>query len=259
VQVRGQAPLGLDGGEVLHVVARTPAQVLPEPVHQLGEVQSVERRAPIVVALGVEWHALGVDPPVRRQGQREEHRRPVGLAVRRREHPSDGPFLHRQAGQLGCILAVPCRPHPTARLVLIAVELVALAVVVVGQLVLGLGVEVPTLPALLHSQAPRPLRAGRAAVLPGRSASDRYHQHLARLDIGHPGHDGPTAHPHSVRCRPDELGTRCRVHAPADQVGRAPPRLARSVTGGAAASRHGFASEGLDPAPPPVQREAART
>jgi hypothetical protein len=39
--VRGQAALGFDGGEVLHVVAEETAQVLDEPVQQRGEVDRV--------------------------------------------------------------------------------------------------------------------------------------------------------------------------------------------------------------------------
>ena len=46
VDVRGQAPLGFDGGEVLHVVAEVAAQVLDEPVEQRGEGQRVPARSP---------------------------------------------------------------------------------------------------------------------------------------------------------------------------------------------------------------------
>jgi hypothetical protein len=50
VRVGGQAPLGFDGGEVLHVVAKDTAQVLGEAVEQRGEVQRIPRRPLIVVA-----------------------------------------------------------------------------------------------------------------------------------------------------------------------------------------------------------------
>jgi len=41
MDVRGEPPLGFDGGEVLDVIAGEPAQVLNEPVKQRGEVQRV--------------------------------------------------------------------------------------------------------------------------------------------------------------------------------------------------------------------------
>jgi hypothetical protein len=44
VDVRGEAPLWFDGGEVLDVVAEVAAQVLDEPVEQRREVQRVPRR-----------------------------------------------------------------------------------------------------------------------------------------------------------------------------------------------------------------------
>jgi hypothetical protein len=43
VKVRGEPPLRLDRREVLHLVARATAKVLPEPVDELREVQRVER------------------------------------------------------------------------------------------------------------------------------------------------------------------------------------------------------------------------
>ncbi|HEX2563214.1 MAG TPA: hypothetical protein VHK25_04825, partial [Acidimicrobiales bacterium] len=46
VQVRCAAALGFDGGEVLDLVAGATAQVLPEPVDQLREMQRVERGPP---------------------------------------------------------------------------------------------------------------------------------------------------------------------------------------------------------------------
>ena len=41
VQVRCEPALGLEGAHVLHVVAHHPAHVLPEPVDDLGESNSV--------------------------------------------------------------------------------------------------------------------------------------------------------------------------------------------------------------------------
>ena len=68
VQVRGEAALGFDGGEVLHVEADRPAQVLPEPVDQLREVDRVPGRGPVVVGARVDRGAVGgVHPPVERQ------------------------------------------------------------------------------------------------------------------------------------------------------------------------------------------------
>ena len=51
VDVRGEAALGFDGGEVLDVVAEEAAQVLDEPVEQRGEVQRVPG-GPLVVVGG---------------------------------------------------------------------------------------------------------------------------------------------------------------------------------------------------------------
>jgi hypothetical protein len=195
VQVRGQAALGLDGGEVLDVIARTAAQVLPEPVGQLGEVQSVERRPPVVVAVTVDGHALGVDPPIRGQGQGEEHRRAVGAAVGCGVHPADGPVLHREPGQVGHVRAAPGRPHPPVRLVLVALVVVLAWLWVRSGLVFWLGVEVPAFPALLDAQPQGPVCAQRTAVLPGRPTRDRNVLHLARLQVGDPGDHGAGAHP----------------------------------------------------------------
>jgi hypothetical protein len=52
VEVGGEAALGLHGGEVLDLIASAAAQVLPEPVHQLREMQRVERGSPIVIRAG---------------------------------------------------------------------------------------------------------------------------------------------------------------------------------------------------------------
>ncbi|HET6953407.1 MAG TPA: hypothetical protein VFI47_23715, partial [Acidimicrobiales bacterium] len=181
VQVRGQAALGFDGGEVLDPVARAAAQVLPEPVHQLGEVQRIQRGAPVVVGPGVDRHTLAGDPAVAGEGEGDEHRGPVGLAIRRGEHPPDRAIRHRQPRQIRHVLPPPRRAHPPLRLV----DALALVVglVVVGR-VFGFGVEVPALTALLDPQPFRPLRTRRAPVLPGRPARDGDDAHLTRLDVG---------------------------------------------------------------------------
>jgi hypothetical protein len=66
VDVRGEPPLGFDGGEVLQVVAEVAAQVLDEPVEQRGEVQRVAGGPVILIRLincpnGASWapRALG--------------------------------------------------------------------------------------------------------------------------------------------------------------------------------------------------------
>ena len=83
VDVRGEAPLGFDGGEVLHVVAEVAAQVLDEPVEQRGEGQRVPGGPVIVVGGRVGGCAVLADPAVGRAGQRDEQGRAEGLAVRR--------------------------------------------------------------------------------------------------------------------------------------------------------------------------------
>jgi hypothetical protein len=138
--VGGQSALGLDGGEVLDVVASTAPQVLPEAVDQLGEVQRVECCPAVVVAVRIDRHALAVDSPVAGQREGEEHRGPVGLAVGGGEHTADGPVLHRNAWQVRNVSAAPGRPHPPMRLVLVALVVVLALWLGQGGLVLRLGV-----------------------------------------------------------------------------------------------------------------------
>jgi hypothetical protein len=111
--------LALDGGEVLDVVPGAAPEVLPEPVDQLGKVQGVERRPAVVVAVRVDRDAADSDPSVGRQREREEHRRPVGPAVRRREDPPDRAVVHGEPGQVRCVLAAPSRTHAAFWFVLV--------------------------------------------------------------------------------------------------------------------------------------------
>jgi len=64
MQVMGATPLALVGGEVLDPVAGAAAEVLPEPVHQLREVDGVERRTPVVVPSHIDRHPVAVHPAI---------------------------------------------------------------------------------------------------------------------------------------------------------------------------------------------------
>jgi hypothetical protein len=81
VDVRGEAALGFDGGEVLHVGAEIAAQVLDEPVEQRGEGQRVLRGLGVVVPARVDGDAGVVDPAVGRAGQGDKQGRPEGRAI----------------------------------------------------------------------------------------------------------------------------------------------------------------------------------
>ena len=59
VDVRGEAPLGFDGGEVLQVVAEEAAQVLDEPVEQRREMQRVPGGPLVVVGLRISRDTVG--------------------------------------------------------------------------------------------------------------------------------------------------------------------------------------------------------
>ena len=106
VDVRGEPPLGFDGGEVLQVIAGEAAQVLDEPVEQRGEVQRVPRGARVVVGVRVGGCSVLADPAVRRARQRDEQRGPEGLAVRRGVGLADRPGADRAARQGSGVL--PC-------------------------------------------------------------------------------------------------------------------------------------------------------
>ena len=116
VDVRGQPPLWFDGGEVLHVVAEEPAQVLDEPVEQRREVQRIARRPLVVVGVRVGRGAVALDPAVARAGQGEEHRRPERLAVRRGVGLADRARGDLAPGQVRGILPPPGRPVTADRL-----------------------------------------------------------------------------------------------------------------------------------------------
>jgi hypothetical protein len=74
VGVRGQAPLWLDGGEVLHLVPGDPAQVLHEAVQEPGEVDGISSGGPVVVPVRVHGDAGGpVHSPVGGQSDGDEH------------------------------------------------------------------------------------------------------------------------------------------------------------------------------------------
>ena len=103
VEVRGAAFLGFDGAEVLHVPADAAAGVLPEPVHQRGEVDRVSGGPPVVIALRVHRRALAVHPAVGVQGQGEKGRGPVAPG----EHPPYRAFVDGSPGQIRGVLAAP--------------------------------------------------------------------------------------------------------------------------------------------------------
>ncbi len=119
MQVRCEASLGFQGGEVLDVPADRAAQVLKEPVDQLREVQRVPRGAPVVVRVRVDGDAVGVHPPVAVTGQGEEQRGLPHDAVRCGERPPDGAPLHRQPGEIRHVLPPLRGPHPPRTLPLL--------------------------------------------------------------------------------------------------------------------------------------------
>ena len=105
VDVRGEPPLGFDGGEVLQVVAEVAAQVLDEPVEQRGEGQGVAGGPVIVVGAGVGGCSVLADPAVGRAGQGDEQRRPEGLAVRGGVGLADRAGADLAPGQVRGVLA----------------------------------------------------------------------------------------------------------------------------------------------------------
>ena len=112
VHVRGQAFLRFDGGEVLHLVAEEPAQVLDEPVDQRGEVDRVPGGPLVVVAVRVGRGAVLQHSAVAVAGQGEEHRRAEHLASGGGVDLAGGARADRAAGQGRGVLAAPGGPVP---------------------------------------------------------------------------------------------------------------------------------------------------
>src|SRR5262249_31728935 len=102
--------LGLDGGEVLDVVAEDAAQVLDEPVEQRSEVQRIPRGPLVVVAVWVDGCAVLADLAVARAGERDEHRRAEHLAVRRSVGLADRMRANLPLRQVRGVLTAPSRP-----------------------------------------------------------------------------------------------------------------------------------------------------
>jgi hypothetical protein len=72
MHVRGEPLLRFNGGEVLHVIAQDPAQILDEPVEQRGEVQRIPGGTLVVVGVGINRCAVLADPAVARAGERDQ-------------------------------------------------------------------------------------------------------------------------------------------------------------------------------------------
>ena len=111
-----EAPLGFDGGEVLHVVAEVAAQVLDEPVEQRGEGQRVPG-GPVIVIGGRVGRCCRPGRPARSDGQVSVTNidGPEGLAVRRGVGLADRPGVDLAAGQVRGILAAPGGAVPPFR------------------------------------------------------------------------------------------------------------------------------------------------
>jgi len=69
VKMRGAAFLRFDRAEVLHIPADAAAGILPEPIQQRREVDSVTRRPPVVVVGGIERGPVTIDPAVGIEGR----------------------------------------------------------------------------------------------------------------------------------------------------------------------------------------------
>ena len=224
MDVRGEPPLGFDGGEVLQVIAAEPAQVLDEPVEQRGEVQRVAGRVAIIVGVRVGGCSVLADPAIGRAGQRHEQGRPEGLPVRGGVGLADCPVADRSTGQRrgvlpapgGPVAARPVREHVAAHprvgdlFVQLADPLVQLGRVetLVGERVPvglhlgavgdqgpllpggrvrvddGFAVQVPAFAALGGPQDPGAFRAGRADRGQGVPAGDEHLLDVAGVDLG---------------------------------------------------------------------------
>ena len=115
VDVRGEPPLRLDGGEVLQVVAEEAAQVLDEPVEQRREVQRVPCRPLVVVGGRVGRGAVLTDPAVAGAGERDEQRRPEPFPVRGGVGLADRPGRDLPARQRRGVLPSPGGAVPPHR------------------------------------------------------------------------------------------------------------------------------------------------
>src|ERR1035441_2618199 len=109
MDVRGQAALWFDGGEVLDVVAEEASQVLDEPVEQCREVQRVPCGPRVVVGVRAGRGSVVADAPVAGAGQGDEHGRPERLAVRTRVGLADRPGSDLAPGQIRRVLASASR------------------------------------------------------------------------------------------------------------------------------------------------------
>ena len=230
--MRGEPPLWFDGGEVLHVVAEEPAQVLDEPVEQRREMQRVPRRPGVVVGAGVGGGAVVADPPVAGAGQGEEHRRPERLPVRRGVGLAHRPARDLAAGQVRGVLTAlggavpPRRPgrehlpaHPRVGdfVVQFGDELVQVVRVlpVAGGLVaerLGLGAGLDPPPLLLGGR----VRVGDRLVLevpafPALRRPQRPRPFRARR--AHRGEGVPAGHQHLLYLAGVEVGA-AQLHRP---------------------------------------------
>ena len=110
VDVRDEASLGFDGGDVLEVVADQAAQVLDEPVEQRGEVQRVPGGPGVVVGAGVGRGPVAGHLAVGRAGQRDEQRRPEKPAVRGGVGFADHAVTDLAAGKRRGIVPAPGGP-----------------------------------------------------------------------------------------------------------------------------------------------------
>ena len=221
----GEASLGLDGGEVLHLVPGAAAQVLPPPVQQPWEQQRVQRGAAVVIPGRVDRHPrTGDDLAVGGQGQGEKHRRlkhPAGPLVG--ERLPRRPLIHGDRGQVGDPGKSSRRAHPTAG-TLITVLVGLVVVEVLALIVLGLGLRVDVVdiaqvhrclvgvgavPALATLMHPQPSRFGSARPtdgFAGGAAGDRHRHRLAHSSVGHSADVRANADPRRLRCQDGHIG-----------------------------------------------------
>ena len=110
MDMRGKAPLGFDGGEVLDVIPGYAAQVLNEPVEQGGEADGIAGGPLVVVGGRVGRGAVTLDAAIARAGEGEEHRGPECGPVRRGVSLADRGRVDLPPGQVGGVLAAPGGP-----------------------------------------------------------------------------------------------------------------------------------------------------